>query len=107
MDMTYAVSLVALAVSGACLAWLVVRASHPRRSNVELEAQFDELAVLVERLAKTQRRERMSAVRGAAASRADGSPPELIPRLEAAPENNRTARKAAIRERLRQGGKLQ
>jgi len=84
-------SLIAVAISVAALWFTRENGLSGVRSDV------DELAVSVERLAKVGRRERMSAVRAAAAVDPEAPPPQLkLPGADVAPVD----RKAELRKRL-------
>lgn len=60
---------------GAVVAWLITR----RGSDAELKGDVNELALLVEKLAKTERRERMSRVRKGERESAPPSEPFPVP----------------------------
>lgn len=98
--------IVTLVVSGiglllGVLALLFVRG----KGVVDLRGDVDELMVVVERLAKASRRERMSQVR-AAAEGSSAPPPELSPPPQLSqPALSPGDRKAELRRRLLTGGK--
>lgn len=72
------VTLVALAAAGVSIGGAVFSVLFARRgADAELKTDLNELALLVERMAKAQRREKMARVR--AASREAESPNETIP----------------------------
>lgn len=87
-----------ISVGGAVFSMLFIR----RGADNAVKADVEELSLLVERLAKTQRRDRMQRVRNGAG---DADPSGQIPAPLEGPVDIK-AHKAALRRRLINGGRL-